>query len=129
MNDNLTDISMAAYLDIRNYITTNWLGIELLNASGESILKITTADNRLEWVVDEESNIISMNLTINGSDAELAPLLPVTISRSRILKGNAVMDDKVLPYENFILPLPASQLNLSHQIEMPYVVVDTEETP
>lgn len=127
MNDNLTDINIEAYIDIRDYITSNWTGIELLDDEDESIIKITTADNRLAWTTDDETNIIALTLTLTGSDAEIASLLPLTICKSRILKGDVVMDEKVLPYENFILPLPTSQLNLTHQIEMPYTVVDTEE--
>ena len=128
MNDNLTNISMEAYIDIRDYIISSWTGIELLNDNDESILKITTVDNRLTWTSDDETNIIALSLTLSGSDSEVVGILPATISKSRILKGDVVMDEKTLPYENFILPLATSQLNLTHQIEMPYTVPDTEET-
>ena len=128
MNDNITNISAAAYEDIKSYIISRWLTIELLDNNDVSIIKLTTDDNRVNWVQESNSNTVSLEIVLTGSDSEIVSSLPITISKSRVLKVNAIMDEKLLPYNNFVLPLSTSQVTISHQIELPYIPVpDTEE--
>lgn len=113
------EISTAGYQSLRDFIQNNWTYIELRNEAGLPIIRLSTADPRVNWTHETGAQTLQLTAVITGADADITT--PVTVAYSAIFdvtQGGESLS--VVEFEHpFTLQDDNYQLTVNHQIQIP----------
>jgi len=84
----MSEITQQGYDEIINYIMTNWKIIKFYDAGNNLKLSYNISQEQRIGVSKNEGKIIITAL-LKGSDSDISPLLPLTLSRIALFKENS----------------------------------------
>ncbi|MBU9720555.1 MULTISPECIES: hypothetical protein [Bacillaceae] len=116
----MAEILQEGYSDLRTYIESNWQYIELQNDEGNSIVRLSPTDSRVQWTHSTGDQVLKLQVVVKGSDSDIAS--ETTFGQSAIYKtssgGNPISVESFTP---FTIESEDDELTVIHSIEVPKV--------
>lgn len=115
----MTEITSAAYEDLRNYMKSEWKYIELQNDKNVKIVRLASTDPRVTISVAAET--VKFQVVMKGTDADLQ--LPITFAKSKIFK-DATTNTSLCEesFTQFAMESESDELTVVHTIQVPKVI-------
>lgn len=115
----MTQITDYAYSKIRNYISTNFVYLELQDESSTAIKRFTVADG-LTITVDNTNKLVKYQLVVTGADATFTGK---TVAKS-VLYDSVVSTDAIATeiFTAFTFENENDELTIVHTLKIPLVV-------
>lgn len=117
----MAEITQVGYKGIRDFIQANWKFIELRNAQGVKIVRLSTDDQRVSFTHAAGAQTLELSIVITGADAEIT--LPTTFASS-VLFTSGDSTEAVTAVESFSpfeMTMAEDQITVRHRIEVPQI--------
>ncbi|MFO1445283.1 hypothetical protein KDN24_19205 [Bacillus sp. Bva_UNVM-123] len=117
----MAEITSAAYQDLRDYIQANWSYIALKSESNEEIIRIPTSDEKVAWLHEEGTPILTLELRLTGLDFDTKPQI---VSKAELYK--TLESANPLVSESFAavtIEVDADKLVVTLNIQVPQQVI------
>jgi hypothetical protein len=116
----MIEITNAGYQEIRNYIQSSWNYVELRDAD-VAIMRIPTSDPRCEWLHSVGDQVLKLQITLAGSDADIS--LPATMSGVALYNTSTGGEALTIgAFTAVTLEELEDQLKIIVQVEVPEVI-------
>lgn len=116
----MAEISTAAYQELRSHIQSTWKYIELQDATGNKVVRLSPSDSRVTWTHNVGDSILKLQVIIKGSDTDITA--PKTIAKSAIFNlatgGTAF---SLEPFTPFTIETDQDEITVVHSIQVPKV--------
>lgn len=140
----MAEVTEQAYQDLRQHIVKNWKYIELQDASGNPIIRLSPDDTRVTWVhetikvekeviidydrrgnpipdtvtIEKLPSTLQLQIVVKGSDSEIS--LPKTFAKSVIYNvatdGEPLSEESFTPFE---MANDQDEITVVHNIVVP----------
>ena len=117
----MAEITQVAYQDIRDHIQNTWKFIELRNAEGQAVLRLSTDDSRVNWTHVQGERELKLEINVKGTDAEIT--IPQSFGASAVY--NVAVDGTEFSAESFTpftIESDKDELTIVHAILVPRTV-------
>lgn len=116
-----TNLSASAYLDLRNYIQSTYLYVEITDSSDAQItrLQIGGSDGRAVWSHTTGANPMQLTITLKGSDSDIPN--PSTIGGLYLheTSSDTTRKNESVALTVFTIQSTSDELTITAQIALP----------
>ena len=114
------EILSAGYQDLRQYISTNWSTLKVLDASNAVVTTIALAtDTRVSVLADYTHQEMQYKIVLKGSDSDIG--VGKVVAGTQLYKGTTAVG-AIETFTSFTFENSADTLNITVHIQVPKVV-------
>ena len=117
----MAEITTQAYQDIRDHIQNTWKFIELRDAQGTAVLRLSTDDSRVNWTHVQGERELKLQINVKGTDSEIT--IPQSFGASAVFNvetgGSEFSAESFTP---FTIESDKDELTIVHAILVPRTI-------